>query len=296
MRERGNGRKLVPIDECKIVEEPIAQFMPELLDSIQEREPLRTKLYEVHFMTNYRGELLITLIYHKKVTEEVAAAARELREQFPFAHFILRKKGRKYLFDQNWLIDRLEVGGEQFFYKIVENTFTQPNRFINAKMVGWVLEQTTGMEGDLVELYCGHGNFTIPLAKLRFRRVVATEINRESVESALKNIELNGVENITFLALSSSQFAQLYREKSPLLSGYSLNTVLVDPPRAGLDPKTRQFVNLFDTIIYISCNPETLARDLELLSRGREIVGAALFDQFPYTPHIEAGVILKRSR
>ena len=74
----------------------------------------------------------------------------------------------------------------------------------------------------------------------------------------------------------------------------NLNTVLVDPPRAGLDSDTVQLVSQFKDIIYISCNPETLQANVAALSATHEIQHFALFDQFPYTHHMEAGVVLVR--
>lgn len=70
----------------------------------------------------------------------------------------------------------------------------------------------------------------------------------------------------------------------------------MDPPRSGLDDTTRALAKDFEQIIYISCNPETLHRDLKELTKTHEIVRFALFDQFAYTNHIESGVILKKIR
>ncbi len=78
------------------------------------------------------------------------------------------------------------------------------------------------------------------------------------------------------------------------LDTYDFSTVLVDPPRAGLDEGTIGLISGIDHIIYISCNPETLARDLEILSQTHQIENAAIFDQFPHTKHIESGVFLKK--
>ena len=70
--------------------------------------------------------------------------------------------------------------------------------------------------------------------------------------------------------------------------------MLVDPPRAGLDMATINMINQYEYIIYISCNPDTLAHNLQELTKTHTIERAALFDQFPFTHHIESGVILKR--
>jgi tRNA (uracil-5-)-methyltransferase len=73
-----------------------------------------------------------------------------------------------------------------------------------------------------------------------------------------------------------------------------LNTVFVDPPRAGLDEHTEKMVAAFDSIIYISCNPETLAANLAHICQTHNISRFAMFDQFPYTHHMECGVFLER--
>ena len=78
------------------------------------------------------------------------------------------------------------------------------------------------------------------------------------------------------------------------LKDYSFDSIFVDPPRAGLDDLTRKLVTDYNHIIYISCNPETLHRDLEVLTKTHKIEKFALFDQFAYTGHIESGVILTK--
>jgi len=296
MRKRKeDGRGVIPIEECKIVDRAIYEIMNPLLREIEKNENLRFKLYEIDFLSNSKGELIITLIYHKKVDESIAEDIKKLKEKFKNADFIVRKKGRKYVFDKNHLIEELNVAGKTYRYKIIENTFSQPNRQMNCKMIEWALRNSSHLKGDLVELYCGNGNFTIPLS-VNFKKVIATEINKESIEAATFNAEINNRDNITFLAMSAAEFSKLYKERSPLISKYDLKNVLIDPPRAGLDDKSREFVNLFDNIIYISCNPETLKRDLLTLAKGRSIESFAFFDQFPYTNHAECGVILKKEK
>jgi tRNA (uracil-5-)-methyltransferase len=294
MRKRKeDGRGVIPIRECKIVDRAIYDLMTPLIKEIEKNENLRFKLYEIDFLSNSKGEVLVTLIYHKKVDESIAEDIKKLKEKFKNADFIVRKKGRKYVFDKNYLIEELNIQNRIYRYKIIENTFSQPNRQMNEKMIEWAIGNSEDLKGDLVELYCGNGNFTIPLSK-NFNKVIATEINKESIEAATYNAEINGVENITFLAMSAAEFAQLKKENSPLIAKYDIKNVLIDPPRAGLDDKAREFVNEFENIIYVSCNPETLKRDLELLSKGREIKAFAFFDQFPYTNHAECGVVLKK--
>jgi len=294
MRKRKeDGRGVIPIDECKIVDKAIYEIMNPLISEIEKNENLRFKLYEIDFLSNSKGELIVTLIYHKKVDESIAKDIKKLKEKFPHVDFIVRKKGRKYVFDKNYLIEELNVGEKIYKYKIIENTFSQPNREMNQKMIEWAMRNSAHLNGDLVELYCGNGNFTIPLSE-KFRKVIATEINKESIEAATYNAQINNRDNITFLAMSAAEFSSLKKENSPLLASYDLKNVLIDPPRAGLDDKSREFVNSFDNIIYISCNPKTLHRDLQTLAKNRKIKAFAFFDQFPYTNHMECGVVLEK--
>lgn len=95
-------------------------------------------------------------------------------------------------------------------------------------------------------------------------------------------------EDVSAALLKGSQLKQLD------LSNLQLNTVLVDPPRAGLDPATVELVSRFDDIIYISCNPETLKVNLDVLNQTHRIERFAVFDQFPYTTHLESGVWLQK--
>lgn len=101
--------------------------------------------------------------------------------------------------------------------------------------------------------------------------------------------------------MSAEEFTQamngvraFYRLKGIDLNAYECNTIFVDPPRAGLDQATLDMVQAYERILYISCNPETLAENLQQLSQTHRIEKAALFDQFPYTHHIESGVWLIR--
>jgi len=287
-------RKIVTIDECNIVDKAIANIMKPFLDEVVNNEFLRVKLYAVEFLSNSKGELIITMIYHKKWDEdEIKPHIEALKQKFPNTDYVVRRKGKKVFIDKNYLIEELNIKDKIYKYKMIEATFTQPNREMNKKMITWAMDNSENLSGDLVEMYCGHGNFTIPMAS-KFRKVIATEIAQQSIDAAFYNADINGVDNITFLAMSAADFARLKDENSPLLAKYNLKNILVDPPRAGLDDKSRKFTNSFDNIIYISCNPETLKRDLETLSKSRKIKAFALFDQFPWTNHMECGVILEK--
>ena len=169
-------------------------------------------------------------------------------------------------------------------------------------MMGWLLEHTSTEDTDLLELYCGIGNFTLPLAS-RFRNVLATELSKPATEAARWNTEANQIKNIELARLSAEDMTaamageRRYRRLAHLksdLTDYQFETLLVDPPRAGLDAQTLDLASQFARVLYISCNPDTLTDNLNTLSATHDIDRLAFFDQFPYTRHLESGVILSR--
>jgi tRNA (uracil-5-)-methyltransferase len=109
----------------------------------------------------------------------------------------------------------------------------------------------------------------------------------------------NDIDNVSIARMSSEEFVEAMdkvrefrRLKSIDLDDYHFSSVFVDPPRAGLDDQTVEMVKRFDNIIYISCNPTTLLDNLNVLCKTHKITALAAFDQFPYTNHLETGVIL----
>lgn len=295
-------------EKFRVTEFPVAstlinKAMVALLDNIREVEILRRKLFQVDFLSTKSGELLISLLYHKQLDEQWQELALQLKETLSNIapiDIIGRARKQKVVLGKEFVTEVLTVKGKSIEYQQVENSFTQPNGGVNEKMLTWASDATENSTGDLVELYCGNGNFSIALAP-NFSKVLATEISKSSVHSAQVNIAANNINNLDIIRMSSEEFSQAMngeREFRRLqgfdLSKYSYDTVLVDPPRAGLDPDSCELVSRFDKILYISCNPQTLYNNLEQLSKTHNIDQFALFDQFPYTDHIECGVILTK--
>ena len=292
-------RERVQVKTFPVGSSRINELMQPLMEALCQQEILRRKLFQIEFLTTQTGEAVVSLLYHKQLSEEWETAVRPLREQFGI-EIIGRARKQKLVLDRDYVTEELNVCGRLWRYHQVENSFTQPNAGINEKMLGWAQEATSGSEGDLVELYCGNGNFTCILAQ-NFDQVLATEISKSSVNSAHKNFEMNAVDNVTIARMSSEEFTQALNKERPFrrlahvdLDSYNFSTIFVDPPRAGLDPATEALVQRFDKIVYVSCNPETLKGNLETLTQTHKIEKLALFDQFPYTDHIESGVVLVR--
>lgn len=291
------------VDDFPVASLIINKAMKALLKLIKNKKELRYKLFQVDFLSTLSGELLISMLYHKPLEPTWENAAKVLKEELSSiapVDIIGRAKKQKIIIDKDFVMESLKVGDNTFIYQQVENSFTQPNGGVNEKMLLWAQQATSKASGDLIELYCGNGNFSIALAQ-NFDRVLGTEISKTSVKSAQVNIEANNIENIDIVRMSSEEFSQAMNGERKFrrlegfdLTAYNYDTVLVDPPRAGLDSESIELVSRFNKIIYISCNPNTLKNNLTQLSESHVVEQFALFDQFPYTDHIEVGMILTR--
>ncbi len=287
----------------------INALMPQLRTYLAGDDILRHRLYAVEFLTTLSDDALITLIYHKPLNDDWRAAAQRLRETLG-VDLIGRSRGQKIPLDRNWVQETLHVDGRDWHYRQIEGSFTQPNGGTNQHMLGWACAQARAISanrsfsnnggGDLLELYCGNGNFTLPLSQ-HFGKVLATEVSKTSIAAAEFNLALNQVDNIAMARLSSDEIStalsggRAFRRLSAIdLTSYNFSTLLVDPPRMGLDPVTLKLAEKFENILYISCNPQTLRDNLVVLQGSHRIAAFAVFDQFPYTHHLECGVLLTR--
>jgi tRNA (uracil-5-)-methyltransferase len=294
-------KNILKIDSCQIVSPHIQEIMPKLISELEKDLILSYKLFAVEFLGSTTHDMLVTLIYHKKLDVEWNVLAKQIEEKLNIK-VMGRSRKQKIILSSESINETLTINNQEFKFAYQEGGFTQPNTSVNIQMIEWVLNNIEDSSKDLCELYCGGGNFTIPLST-KFNKVLATEISKTSIKSALKNCELNNISNIGFIRMSAEEFVQGLQEvrvfnrlKDINLKDYNFDTIFMDPPRAGLDDTTRALAKDFEQIIYISCNPETLHRDLIELTKTHEIVRFALFDQFAYTNHIESGVILKKIR
>ncbi|WP_024955799.1 tRNA (uridine(54)-C5)-methyltransferase TrmA [Sulfurospirillum arcachonense] len=290
-------KKVVLIDSCPKVVKKIADIMPKLKELIQEDEVLKSKLFSIEFLSS-STKVLVSMLYHKKIDESWDIHAKKLENELNIS-IIGRSRKVKRVISDDFVLDELVVDKKPYMYKIIEGGFSQPNSFLNAKMIEWATLHVKSPK-DLLELYCGHGNFTIPFSK-QFEKVLATEISKSSIKSAKKSCEMNDVINIEFLRMSVEELTSALKKEREFnrlkdidLDVYNFSHVFVDPPRAGIDEKSLEFISQFENIIYISCNPVTLKRDLEFLKDKFVIENFAIFDQFPHTDHIESGIVLKK--
>ncbi len=297
-------RQRIRMDSFPAASRLINQLMAEMIRQIKPNKKLRYKLFQIDYLTTLSNQAIVSLLYHCKLDEswqQHAITLRDtLRHQGYNIHIIGRASRQKICLDCDYIDEILPVAGKNLIYRQVENSFTQPNAAVNIKMLEWSHSITQNISGDLLELYCGNGNFSIALAD-NFHQVLATEIAKPSVAAANFNIMANQCNNVQIIRMSAEEFTQAMqgvrifnRLKHINLADYQCETIFVDPPRSGLDEKTITLTQNYPYIVYISCNPLTLAANLHRLNQTHCIEKLALFDQFPYTHHMECGVLLKR--
>ncbi|MCV9879900.1 tRNA (uridine(54)-C5)-methyltransferase TrmA [Brenneria izbisi] len=299
-------KQRIRVDQFPAASELINRLMPVLISALQPNPILRRKLFQIDYLSTLSGEVAVSLLYHRALDETWQQHAGALRDSLNAQGFRLQLIGRatktKICLDRDYVDECLPVAGRELIYRQVENSFTQPNAAMNIQMLEWALEATQGSKGDLLELYCGNGNFSLALAR-NFDRVLATEIAKPSVAAAQYNIAANQIDNVQIIRMAAEEFTQAMqgvrkfnRLEGIDLTSYQCDTIFVDPPRSGLDAQTVKLVQAYPRILYISCNPETLCHNLQTLNETHQIRRLALFDQFPYTHHMECGVLLEKRR
>jgi 23S rRNA (uracil1939-C5)-methyltransferase len=165
--------------------------------------------------------------------------------------------------------------------------FAQANDRLNLALVEHVIELADARALRVLELYAGHGNFTLGLAAVA-KEVVAVESERTAAETCQLNARERGLTNVRVRAEDAAKVAS---ERA------TFDVVVLDPPRAGAKDALAGIARAKPTrIVYVSCDPGTLRRDLGLLSGlGYAVVHARGFDMFPHTPHVETVVKLERA-
>ena len=180
-----------------------------------------------------------------------------------------------------------------FRFRVRPSAFLQTNTEMAAELYGLAVEYANldGSE-NVYDLYCGTGTIGLALAR-HARSVWGLEISEEAVACAIENAEANGIANARFFAGNVGQTVEELREEAG-----APDVVVVDPPRAGLAGKALRRTGALgaDRIVYVSCNPTTLASDLQVLrdEYDYELVRCRPVDMFPHTPHVESVALLRR--
>jgi 23S rRNA (uracil1939-C5)-methyltransferase len=185
-----------------------------------------------------------------------------------------------------------QLDGEDITIHFAPTDFTQVNVEINQLLVKRVIALLDiKPEDTILDLFCGLGNFTLPLAR-HAKHVTGVEGADTLVEKARHNATLNNISNTTFFAADLSQ-SELRQD----IIADEYDKVLLDPPRSGAQAIIEQLkLKNVDKLVYVSCNPATLARDAGILvkEKGFKLISAGVMDMFPHTTHVESIAVFER--
>ena len=258
--------KIVEINDCFLAEEPIREFLCDV-------RYLKIVNGELVIRCNYNGELLIWI----RTKEDIEPNINYLREHHKIAGIVVNDKviHGDYKF--------VEVVNKQLF-NVSYDSFFQVNRGICAILFNLINQYIEDNE-VIMDLYCGVGTLGINAA-LKADKIFGIEIVRNAVLNAIKNAQINKRANAYYLLGDVKKCLSKIKVK--------VDTIIVDPPRSGLDKVTKETIINFKPhkIIYVSCDPMTLSRDLNDLKNYYDIVDIKGLDMFPYTYHVECVCVL----
>lgn len=246
------------------------------------------------------GECQVTLIATRKNLNGLSALIAMLRENEPSITGILLNLNQRH--DNVILGNRTQVlWGEEMLedrlcgnvFQLSPHAFYQVNHAQTEALYAQALQYAAlDAAQTAVDLYCGAGTITLALAR-QAKHVIGVEIVREAVENAKENAARNHVGNTEFICADAGQAASMLAER-----GLHPDVITVDPPRKGLDDMTIQAILQMrpQILVYISCDPATLARDIEKLCTSQyTLVEAKAFDLFPRTNHVETVVLMSKT-
>ena len=176
---------------------------------------------------------------------------------------------------------------EDYKFYVSPESFFQVNTVTFKELYKYVISKLDNEETAL-DLYSGTGTISILMSKY-FNKVYGIEVSSSSIKDANENLKLNNISNVEFIEGK-------VEDKIDLLKELKVDTVIMDPPRSGSDNKSLTSIMKINPkkIIYISCNPVTLARDYNVLKEQYSLKSIDLFDMFPETSHIESLLVLEK--
>ncbi|NJO77621.1 MAG: 23S rRNA (uracil(1939)-C(5))-methyltransferase RlmD [Cyanobacteria bacterium RM1_2_2] len=296
------SHQLVNLNQCPIQDGRLNPFLAQIKLDIQQRgwsiydeQSHQGEIRHLSLRIGQRtGEVLLTLVARKGDLPDLAEQAQFWLQHYPelvgvclnlnpdrtnaiFGDKTHCLAGRPYLHE-------ISAG---LSFQIHPTTFFQVNTE-QAEALLQIIQAELNLQGTehLVDAYCGVGTMTLPLAK-QTRQVIGIEVQPEAIEQAKQNAQLNGIDNAEF---------QIGKVET-LLPELSMqpDIVLLDPPRKGCEPSVIDTLLKINPqrIVYVSCNPATLARDLKLLSSAYTLKRVQPADFFPQTAHVECAAFLE---
>ncbi len=285
------SHNVVDIEKCYLLKEEIHNIMPKLKELLK---LLPTEPSDFHIYSSSKGEVLLKIVYQAKF-KKLNLSLEQIREILGLnviGFGIYKSSGdgfpeRIKFFGRDFTYEK--VG--KFKFRVSADSFFQVNTYQIGNLIDRV--SRTAMEHQYMlagDLYCGVGTLTIPVARY-VHRAFGIEANFSAVGDALYNKDINGLRNVSF-------FCRQTEEAIDIVSEFNPDLVILDPPRSGLHEKVIKGItrlNRLKKIVYVSCNPSTLARDIATFHQfGINMEKVKLIDMFPQTHHIEAIAYLRK--
>lgn len=302
---RGFFDKVVPIFECHLQSEPTNYIRLAIWEYARQHQ---LSHYDIRNHNGFLRNLLIRIAATGEIMVNIVVGYEDKKLRIPLLEFIQNKfpeittllytintKKNDSIFDlepkvfsgKGYIIEKLE----DFSFKISPKSFFQTNTFQGEKLYHVTREfaELTGAQ-VVYDLYCGTGSIGIFVSKLA-KKIIGVEVIEDAIADAKENAVLNGLENAIFFAgdvIDVCDDAFFEANERP-------DVIITDPPRAGMHEKlvNKLLEIAAPTIVYVSCNPATQARDLAMLNEKYEVTKIQPVDMFPHTLHIENVVQLK---
>ena len=279
--QKGSNRK-VAIDSCPISDEIVDSTIKRISEVLSSLGDPNYPLDKIHVSSNGKRSQVTLVPWKSKRGSNLKTLLKHLKRHNETENSSISGAGETGF--------ELSIAGNRFL--TTPSAFTQVNSSVNELMIKSVIDfaELTGEE-TVLDLYSGIGNFSIPLAR-KSKEVLGVEISNNSVKLARENLKLNSINNIVFQNAACEDAIQILNDQEE-----QFYLIVLDPPREGAKEVMEGIVDLGpEKIIYISCDPATLARDLKKLdSLGYRIIKVRPFDMFPQTFHIESVTLLARS-
>lgn len=258
---------LVEIEKCMITKESINKVIPLI-------KTWGINNGEVTIRCNYNEEILI--IINSK--DNVYINIDKIKENIKLVGIVINDNT---FYGENYLFERING----LLFKVSYDSFFQINHDVAAKLFS-IVEENINKDEKVLDLYSGVGTLTLTAAR-KNNEVVGIEIIPNAVLNSILNAKLNKLDNVHFVLNDVEEAITKINKK--------FDTWIVDPPRSGIDTKTKNILlnNLPKKVIYVSCDPHTLARDYNILKEKYIIEKTYVLDMFSYTYHVESICVLK---
>lgn len=265
---KSSSHNLIEIEKCLLAEQAINSFIPDI-------KYLGIKNGEIIIRSNYNNELLIWIKTKDNITPDV----NSLKQHHKIVGIVINEKS--FYGDTSFI----EIINHQLF-TVSYDSFFQINRYICSKIFDLINNHIDNNE-IILDLYCGVGTLGINASK-NATKAFGIEIVKNAVLNAITNSKINKRDNIFYMLGDVSECLPKIKDK--------VDTIIVDPPRAGLDKTTKNTIIDFkpSKIIYVSCDSMTLARDLKELSVYYNVIDLKGLDMFPFTQHVECLCVMSK--